>query len=543
MPAMAPLSFQRRSSFQKTCPVCALASVSADQFCTGCGTSLANVPEDIPPPTGRRNQSTIPEFLLRGNEGRPIYEHEEVGTGIIWLGFLLLIVPAATGNISPLSLGAWISGIVLVLAGLWRAKINRQAIGRAGLVTAAVGVITLGVIINHVFDPADRGRSEAALIAEPTATMDEPEETTDSASAPEEDRFLSVIAMPRGGPDQRGVLPGPSLTGNPFRLWRYDTGDMLRSTPVIREDTAYVGTSDGFLLAIDLTDGQPKWRFDLGGYPVRSAPALGERIVYVGSGYTFFAIDAERGREVWRYTIGYAGESSPVVTGDTVYIASKEQQLYALDALTGERKWSYKSDGLLFGAPAVNDELVVMGGDNGDIFALSVEKGIVSWMVKTDAGIYSTLAIDGESVFVTLNDRRILALDLDTGEERWTYTVGGVASPASFDEMVIVGSDDGGIYALDHATGGPPDWLFATGDSQVRSPILAGDALYVAAGQSVFELDPATGEQRWRYPVGDVVTTDPVVADGVLYVGARDGYLYAITGDGTDSLPGTPESE
>lgn len=544
MSSAAVPPIHRRSSSQKTCPVCAQVSPAGNLFCAGCGASLANVPEVFATTTSTRSHFAIPEYLLRSSAGRRIYDREDVGTGVVWIGFFLLIIPAVTANLSPLALAAWGVGITLVLVGLWRTKIDREAVGRAGLVTAAFATVTLGIIINHELRSREEVETIAPFIAEPTPEATEaPSAAVSDEEAGEEPAFTSTVPMPRGGPQQTGVLAGQPLTGNPYRLWRYDAGETLRSTPIVREGTAYIGTSDGFLVAVNLKDGTPRWRFDLGGYPVRSAPALGERTVYVASGYTFYAINANEGSERWRFSMEYAGESSPTVAGDTVYIASKEHLLFALDATTGERKWAYKTDGLLFGAPAVTDDLVIIGGDDGDIFAIEAESGLLSWKVEAGGGVYSTPAVDGDMVVVTLNDRTTLALDLATGKELWTYSVGGDASPAMIDGAVLVGSNDGGVYALDQEHGGPPTWLFATGSGTVTSPVVAGNSVYVAAGQTIFEIDRGTGEQRWRYPVGDFITTDLVVADGTLYVGARDGYLYAISGDGRDTSVGTPAAD
>jgi outer membrane protein assembly factor BamB len=148
--------------------------------------------------------------------------------------------------------------------------------------------------------------------------------------------------------------------------------------------------------------------------------------------------------------------------------------------------------------------------------------------------------VRGEIAYVTLRDRSMLALDIESGEPVWTYPIGGEASPAVADGDVYIGSDDGALYVLDSAGGGPPKWLFPTGNGVVLSPVLVGDTVYIASGPTLFALDRATGTERWRYPIGEVATTEPVVVDGIAYIGAEDGNLYAITGDGGIA---TPEAE
>jgi outer membrane protein assembly factor BamB len=295
------------------------------------------------------------------------------------------------------------------------------------------------------------------------------------------------------------------------------------------------------LVALDLLTQKTRWTFDLGGYPVRASPAVDERTVYIGNGFNVFAIDANSGLKKWKSSIDYAGESSPTIADGVVYVASKENHLYAFDADSGKQLWTYKTDGLLFGSPSVSEAAVVIGGDDGDLFAVDRENGHLIWKLTLDSGIFSTPAIADGRIFVTTRDKSTVAVGLESGEEIWSYPVGGSASPAVADGVVYVGSDDGAIYAIDAEKGGTPLWLFATGSATVRSPVIAGDDVFFAAGAMIVSLDRATGEVDWQYPIGDDVTTEPVVLDGFLYAGDKNGYFYAVTGDAGLATP-APES-
>ena len=81
-------------------------------------------------------------------------------------------------------------------------------------------------------------------------------------------------------------------------LWSYDTGEPIRSSPVLGpapageyRDILYVGSSDGSLYALDADTGKRRWSFDtVSGDPVlrdrhelNSSPALGRTGVYIGS--------------------------------------------------------------------------------------------------------------------------------------------------------------------------------------------------------------------------------------------------------------------
>ncbi len=536
MPTFAtiPRPPSHRIGPQKTCPTCGAVVPASSVFCPNCARGVEAVPENARTLDDRQSQFQIPAFLLATPEGRR-FDERGAGTGLVWLGLALLAVPVVTHNLSPLSLGAWGIGLVLAAAGIVRTRDDASSLMRAGALTAAAGLITLLLLGNQIV--RDQGRSNGVPTGSGMLALTPEMEfggSSDSLALTGSSRTY------RGGPAHTGVLAGPGPEGNPYRSWRYDTGGDLHSTPAIWEGVAYFGTRDGYLVALDLTTQQPKWSFDLGGYPVRSSPAVANRTVFLANGFGVFAIDADTGLQNWKLPIDYAGESSPVVVDGVVYVASKKNRLYAIDAQTGEQRWFFKTNGLLFGSPSVEGKTVIIGTDDGDLFALDREHGYSIWKVKLESGIYSTPAIDAGRIFVTTRDKTTVALGLATGHEIWKYPVGGSTSPAVADGVVYIGSDDGGVYAIDAETGGDPLWLFASGSSDVRAPIVAGNQLFFTAGATITCLDRSTGAVVWHYPLGTDITTEPVVLDGYIFAGDKDGYFSVITGDAGLATPEPP---
>ena len=525
----------RRYGPQRRCTECGAPVVEAQAFCPTCSVSLEIYPPELASNLSGYTQFIIPDYLIRAKRDR-YRQTESTGTGFVLLGLSLVLVPAVTGSLSPPAVASLLTGFVLTGIGIVRARKDEGSMLRTGVTTAVMASLVLAFIGYQVLSKdsiaEDQTTNDAALIALAPESI----QNDDAALAP--DVGFATMAVARGSITREGVMPGPALAGSPYRDWRYDTGRDLKSAPVFNAGSAYLGTNDGFLLAIDLTTGLPKWRFDLGGYPVANSPTVHNRTVFVSSGYALFAIDEERGTERWRFEMGYAGESSPVVAGETVYAASKENYLYAVNATTGEREWGFKTDGLIFGAPAVGEHLIVLGDDVGNVYGVDRDTGRTVWRFPAVlsnelpvGAVFSTPAIDNDRVIVTYQSMITQVLDLATGTPIWNYPVGGTASAAVDDNVIYVGSDDGAVYAFNYLIKNDPLWLFSTGDGEVSSPVLVDDALYVTAGPTLFALNRSTGAQLWRYPLGELATTDPVAADGTVYVGARDGNLYAITGD------------
>lgn len=142
----------------------------------------------------------------------------------------------------------------------------------------------------------------------------------------------------------------------------------------------------------------------------------------------------------------------------------------------------------------------------------------------------------------------------------WTHDVGGavdaVANGRVFGRENFGDEDgDGGVFALDAATG-EHEWTDgATGGYTGYTPLTVDNALYFGFGDDAigsgsgsvhaFEFD---GEERWTRQTGSVYDR-PIVADGICYAGGDDGAVYAFeTADGeerwsTDDLGGEDPSE
>ena len=120
----------------------------------------------------------------------------------------------------------------------------------------------------------------------------------------------SIYSSPALGHDSRGatsVIYIASTDGSVYALspsgrllWTYDTGEAIRSSPVLgpgpgphgdRHQILYVGSSDGSLYALDAQTGRRRWSFStVSAGPVlrdrhqlNSSPALGRSGVYIGS--------------------------------------------------------------------------------------------------------------------------------------------------------------------------------------------------------------------------------------------------------------------
>lgn len=260
-----------------------------------------------------------------------------------------------------------------------------------------------------------------------------------------------------------------------------------------------------------------KWRFKTPG-PIVGSPVIADGVVYIASlGATLHAIDAATGKEKWSFKSRLPIASTPAVAGGTVYFVSSAGSLAALDAASGSPKWvcaveherRFEAKGL-HGYPSAAQTIP----DAWDVFT-------------------SSPAVADGRVYFGSGDGGIYAVDAATGVILWKRTTGDVvhASPAVADGVVYAGSWDGVFYALDAASGAVR-WTFAAGQDPVAhnqvgfqgSAAVVDGTVYVGCRDAhVYALDARTGARKWDYPTNKSwVIGTPAVRDGLVWVGTSD---------------------
>ena len=216
------------------------------------------------------------------------------------------------------------------------------------------------------------------------------------------------------------------------------------------------------------------------------------------------------------------------------------------------RVWSvYGDDSFVEYPPVVRGGLLVFGTNAGSVVAVDAVSGRVRWRRRLGGCVASSPALAAGLVFVGTMapppctadvPSGLFALDTRTGGTRWTIRTRPVeSSPLVVGRLLVFGSWDGGVYAVD-AHSGRLRWRFIT-DGRVKSgAAFAGGSVFIGSDDGhVYALAARTGVLRWRAaaerrlgPRGRFYAT-PAVAYGRVFVGATDGVVYAF-GAGTGHL-------
>jgi outer membrane protein assembly factor BamB len=148
---------------------------------------------------------------------------------------------------------------------------------------------------------------------------------------------------------------------------------------------------------------------------------------------------------------------------------------------------------------------------------------------------FASATSDGERVFVGTSNKSFWAFSTRDGSILWRHPVGGAIAgrPLYVEETgaVYFGSDDGGMYALDAATG-KERWVYRTHGPIASLPVYQDGMLFFMNGENrIYSLDAKSGGWRWQYDreSPDAFTIrgypSPLVLGDRVYAGFSDGYL------------------
>lgn len=246
-------------------------------------------------------------------------------------------------------------------------------------------------------------------------------------------------------------------------------------------------------------------------------------------------------------TIDLHGEESIAVAyNDRIAILSPSNGAAArlLNPVSGEvrldqdnnpRTWALlggeHENGQFYATPIwVDEETYLVADHNG--FLLEVDAFVVSVNNRIALGdqvVADMLAVDGV-LYIPLQNNGLMAMSIDGYQKLWTFTAdsGVWAKPLLVGELIVFGSVDHFLYAVDRATG-QLEWAVDLGGSVASTPLLANDRLYVGSFNKAFFEISLDGQILNQYETENWVWGKPAMdADGIVYIADLSGYVHAL---------------
>jgi outer membrane protein assembly factor BamB len=325
------------------------------------------------------------------------------------------------------------------------------------------------------------------------------------------------IASFRGDAQHTGIYQQVGVPVLHGIKWKFKTRAAVISTPAVIDGTAYFGSNDHYLYAVNLADGVQRWKFKTGSRVTSSPAVFNGRVYFASYDGNIYAVDARSGVQLWKFASegerrftgrhlhgsDPAGESmpdpfdfylsSPIIDVETVYVGSGDGNIYALDAASGALRWKFRTGNVVHASPAIANGMVYIGSWDSYFYAIDAKSGQERWRFKTgedheianQVGIQSSATIAEGMVFFGCRDSNLYALDAANGARKWTYPTKGswvISTPIAKDgTLYFATSDSGLLHAVDARTGALKYSLSFHHWPMFSSPAIAGRNLYIGS--------------------------------------------------------------
>ena len=348
--------------------------------------------------------------------------------------------------------------------------------------------------------------------------------------------FLSACT---GGPIRGSTWPGLTadeqtayLADGPFvfainlrdgrELWRYpedsDAKLAFFSTPVITPEGHVIIGSSGTsysLLALDPADisnetNTPavEWTFEGAQDHWVAAPlVVDDRLFAVNADGNLYILDLQDGQStklpVETIQIGGRLWSQPITDGERIYITSLDHSVVAVDVATYDVLWHADVEGAVPGSAVIgSDGMLYVGSLASELIRFDPATGEHSPVLNSDYWIWSTPTVEGDTLYFGDLDGNFYSYSTDTSGLNWqpVQPDGPItASPLVQDENILLATESGSVYALDHD--GKVLWSQAVGGKIYTSPVFAGGLTLVAPLEADFYLTALdeNGRQVWTF--------------------------------------------
>jgi len=306
------------------------------------------------------------------------------------------------------------------------------------------------------------------------------------------------------------------------------------SQPAINDGVIYVGTSEGFLYALD-TLGNVLWQLNLNGSIIH-VPVIMNKNIIVGTLNGFLYIINTAGQILKSKTFGGSIVSPPIAFGEVIYVPVFQEGVYAYNVNQDKIEWKFSTEGMVKNIPLIDQTNLYIADLNGKIYIVNRSTGMETNHLKTSAPIESYLNLSEKHLIYGNSAGEIGCFDVTTNTIIWSFnlTEPVAGSPAIKDSFVIVNTAFGKVYAH-HIKNGIRLWNFITSNFISSSPVIIDTFVFVSTTTEtgefgeLYSLNLNSGNLIWVLPIPKVLETSPVFWGRRLFIAARDGTIYSLS--------------
>lgn len=177
------------------------------------------------------------------------------------------------------------------------------------------------------------------------------------------------------------------------------------------------GEKDGGIIALDLANGEEKWKWTGDGSAYASPVLLtsgGDKVIVAETAKKIVGINAADGKLLWETAFPVQGgrnynAATPVVKDQTVVYAGGGRGANAVslekkaEALDGKELWKNTDNSVQYNTPVIKDNLLFALSDKDNLFCINLDSGKTAWSSSVPKGNGYGSVVDAGSVLLALN--------------------------------------------------------------------------------------------------------------------------------------------
>lgn len=268
-------------------------------------------------------------------------------------------------------------------------------------------------------------------------------------------------------------------------VWRTDTGVRLSAGAGAGQGMVLAGGTKGELLALDIADGQVRWKAGLSSEVAGQLLALTDTVIARTGDGRVHGLSAADGSRKWLYTrnlpaLSLRGSGGMVLRDDVLYAGFPGGKLVALNAANGAQLWEatvalprgateLERVADVMGVPVVDERQVCAVAYQGRVACFDRRNGSPLW--ARDISSNSGIAMDANNLYLTDDKDAVIAYDKVSGRAGWRQDKLArrqVTAPLPFGDGIVVADGEGYVHILSVEDGSFVARIKV--DSSVRTP-------------------------------------------------------------------------
>jgi len=234
-------------------------------------------------------------------------------------------------------------------------------------------------------------------------------------------------------------------------LWRLPIAaadGYARGTPAVSNGVIYIGSNNGSVYAVRVSDGSVLWHVARSGgfdaIPLDISPLVDDGMVFIegkqgpgGQNLALFAMRASDGKLLWSKSQGVEPGpmvNQPQIIDGVIYADGNVGGLDALRETDGSVLWQHTGDQVYSPVFVADGRVQISSGDS--VLAIRTKDGTVLW--RRSISFHSTLAtgetpevVDNGIIYVATTNGAVQALSASDGHTLWQYVIQELAVPTN----------------------------------------------------------------------------------------------------------------